>query len=394
MISVAEAKKLILQNIVTLDSVDADLLSASGMVLSENVYASTDIPSFPQSAMDGYALSFNGWKTYRTLKIEGEIAAGDGESAILGEEKAIRIFTGAAVPPGADTVVMQEKVKTVNSGLIIEDENLKPGSNVRPRGSEIKAGAVALVKGTYLSSAAIGFLAGIGITKVKVYARPRTTILVTGNELQQPGRPLQYGQVYESNSYSLRDALQHLNINDVKLRRVRDDLEQLIENLKIALEESDVVLLTGGVSAGDYDFVPEAALRCGVKAVFHKVKQRPGKPFYFGTMEGKLVFGLPGNPSSVLSCFYEYVVQALDRLSNREISLKVLQVPLAKAFKKTALLTHFLKGFYDGSTALPLEAQESYRMSTYAHANCLIRIDEDLMECKEGDMVEIHLFPY
>lgn len=394
MISVAEARNLISQNIVLLGSINLELGSAAGMVLSEDIYASVDIPPFPQSAMDGYALSYDGWQTYKTLKIGGEIAAGGNDSTLLDQEKAIRIFTGAAVPPGADTVVMQEKVKTVNSGLIIEDENLKVGSNVRPKGSEIKAGALALEKGTYLSSAAIGFLAGIGITEVKVYSRSRITIIVTGNELQQPGKPLQYGQVYESNSFALRDALQRLNINDIKVKWVRDDLEQLIDSLKFALEESDVILLTGGVSGGDYDFVLEATGHCGVNEIFHKVKQRPGKPFYFGRKENKLVFGLPGNPSSVLTCFYEYVVEALDKMSSRESSLKIVHVPLAKAFKKAIYLTHFLKGFYNGSSAFPLGAQESYRMSSYARANCLIQIDEEVMECKEGDMVEIHLFPY
>ena len=144
---------------------------------------------------------------------------------------------------------------------------------------------------------------------------------------------------------------------------------------------------------GDYDFVLQAAANCGVSSLFHKVKQRPGKPLFFGKQEQKLVFGLPGNPSSVLSCFYQYVLPALQILSKRNLTLQTIQVPITKSFRKNASLTFFLKGFYDGASVSVLDAQESYRLSSFARANCLVQINEDVTECKEGELVEIHLLP-
>ena len=393
MISVTEAKKIISENISSLEPVILPLQESASLILAEDVYASTDIPAFPQSSMDGYAFSFSGWKQYKKLKIAGEVAAGSNETFTLASENAVRIFTGAAVPRGADTVVMQEKVQIENGELKIKDESLKEGNSVRPKGSEIKTGALALEKERILSPAAIGFLAGIGITDVKVFPNPSISIIITGNELQQPGQPLQHGQVYESNSFALKTALKQLHINKIQILYATDKPEIVTDTLQKALQQSDVVLLTGGISVGDYDFVLQAATKCGVEKLFHKVKQRPGKPLYFGKRENKLVFGLPGNPSSVLTCFYQYVLTALEKLSKRKIGLQTLQAPLAKAFQKNAGLTHFLKGFYEGKTAMPLDAQESYRLSSFAKSNCLIQIDEDITSLKEGELVDVYLLP-
>ena len=253
---------------------------------------------------------------------------------------------------------------------------------------------MALAKNTILSPGAIGFLAGIGITEVPVFPKPTVGIIITGNELQQPGKPLLFGQVYESNSQTLTAALQQLHINDVKTFWAADDLVIVKDVLQTALNQCDIVLLTGGVSVGDYDFVVEAARQCEVEMIFHKIKQRPGKPLYFGKIVNQLVFGLPGNPSSVLTCFYQYVLPAVQQLSNFLPSgLKVLQVPINKNFTKAAGLTHFLKGYYDGEKVAILDAQESYRLSSFARANCLVKINEDITHCFEGEKVEIHLLP-
>ncbi|HEX6170361.1 MAG TPA: gephyrin-like molybdotransferase Glp [Chitinophagaceae bacterium] len=393
MISVTDAKKIIAANIASLKPVTSALSESAGLILAEDIYATTDIPAFPQSSMDGYAFSFEGWKQHRKLKITGEVAAGSNETFALAPENAVRIFTGAAVPVGADTVIMQEKVQIENGDLKIVDESLKEGNSVRPRGSEIKAGVLALEKANILSPAAIGFLAGIGITEVKAYPNPSVSIIITGNELQQPGKPLQHGQVYESNSFALKAVLQQLHIQNIQILHATDKPEIVTSTLKKALQQSDVVLLTGGISVGDYDFVLQAATECGVTKLFHKIKQRPGKPLYFGKKENKLVFGLPGNPSSVLTCFYQYVIPALEKLAKRKIGLQPIKTPLAKTFQKNAGLTHFLKGFYNGKTAAPLDAQESYRLSSFAKANCLIQIDEDVTSVKEGELVDVYLLP-
>src|SRR4030095_9178774 len=286
--------------------------------------------------VDGYALSFNSWKENKELVIEGEVAAGSSTSVEISLQHVVRIFTGAAVPHGADTVVMQERTRTENGKLIIADDKLRLGSNVRPQGSEIKAGNLALAKGNLLSPAAIGFLAGIGTNSVSVYPNPSITIIITGNELQQPGNPLQYGKVYDANSFSLSAALSLMNINKVAVECVQDDPDKLTRVLGQALESSDVVLLTGGVSVGDYDFVAQAATACGVKKLFHKIKQRPGKPLYFGKKEQKLVFGLPGNPSSVLTCFYMYVIPALEQLSKKSFGLRTIESRMGKLYRKDA----------------------------------------------------------
>ena len=393
MISVTEAKKVISENISSLVPVTLALQTSAGLMLAEDVYATTDIPAFPQSSMDGYAFSFEGWKQNKKLKIKGEVAAGSNETFQLAPENAVRIFTGAAVPAGADTVIMQEKVQVENGELKIEDESLKEGNSVRPKGSEIRAGALALEKENILSPAAIGFLAGIGITDVKAYPNPSVSIIITGNELQHPGKPLQHGQVYESNSFALKAVLGQLQIENIQILYATDKPEIVIDTLKKALNQSDVVLLTGGISVGDYDFVLQAASECGVEKLFHKIKQRPGKPLYFGKKGTKLVFGLPGNPSSVLTCFYQYVIPALEKLSKRKIDLQTIKAPLAKTFQKNTGLTHFLKGFYNGKIAAPLDAQESYRLSSFAKANCLIQIDEDITSLSEGELVDVYLLP-
>ena len=391
MISVSDAIEIIGKNISIAEPIELPLIEATGLVSADDIYATADIPAFPQSSMDGYALSFDAWSVHRQLTIQGEVAAGSNQPFQSTPDKAVRIFTGAPVPPGTDTVVMQEKTRTENGKLIIEDEKLRMGTNVRQQGSEIKAGMLALSKNTLLSPGAIGFLAGIGINEVKVYPNPTITIIVTGNEFQKQGNPLQYGQVYESNSFALSAAMKQINLHRVQVQRVPDDLKSLINVMQQALQNSDVVLLTGGISVGDYDFVLQAASNCGVEKLFHRVKQRPGKPLYFGKKDKKLVFGLPGNPSSVLTCFYIYVLRALGQLSNRSLALQTIHAQLGKTFRKDAGLTHFLKGHYDGNVAMPLDAQESYRMRSYALANCLIQIDEEVTEYLEGASVKVHL---
>lgn len=391
MISVKEAAALISEHTNRLPAVKMALMEASGCVLAEDVRAVTDIPAFEQSSMDGYALLFA--EKDERLHINGEMQAGSAQHLSLQRGQAVRIFTGAPLPSGADTVVMQEKTAVENGELLILDKGLQKGSNVRSRGSEIRAGDLAMKKGSLLSPAATGFLAGAGTAEVMVYPAPRVSVLVTGKELQKPGNDLQFGQVYESNSYSLRAALKQAHINAVEVFEADDDLYVLKSVLDTALQNSDVVLLTGGVSAGDYDYVLEACRLCGVQKVFHKVKQRPGKPLFFGTKDSKLVFGLPGNPSSVLTCFYEYALPAIENLSGKKSSIETVPAKLTGSYTKAPGLTHFLKGHYENGLAHPLNAQESFRLSSFAQANCLICLREDRTEYAGGEMVEVHLFP-
>lgn len=391
MISVSEARAIIQQHIVTLPPVARMLPDVLGYTIAADVFATVDIPAYPQSSMDGYAFSYTDWQQNKSLQISGEMAAGTKESVPLSSNTAVRIFTGAPVPPGADTVVMQEKVVAEKGILTIQDDQLQAGANVRPKGSEIKVGELALPSGTLLTPAAIGFLAGIGVTEVMVYPSPVVTIIITGNELQRPGQPLQYGQVYDANSFALSAVLQQYGIQQIEVISVPDEIERLNEALSQALQKSDLVLLTGGVSVGDYDFVTRSAKHCGINTQFHKLKQRPGKPLFFGTKGRQMIFGLPGNPSSVLTCFYMYVLPVIMGMKKTGTGLIQQQVPLSQSYHKTTQLTHFLKGWYGGQTAAPLGAQESYRMRSFAGANCLIEIKEKAERVEQGSLVTIHL---
>lgn len=393
MISVNEAKKIIQEKVSPLNPVQLPLLQAAGLTLASDVFSMIDSPPFNQSSMDGYAFCFDGWKNNGALEIEGEIAAGSNTTKTYSSEKAVRIFTGAPVPQGTDTVVMQEKVTVSNSVLTIEDQNIQVGINVREMGADIKLGELALKAGSKLTPGSIGFLTGIGITSVSVFPKPTVSIIVTGNELQAAGKTLQFGQVYESNSSTITAALQQLNINEIKVFWAEDNLNVLQKTLEEAISASDVIVLMGGISVGDYDYVLQAAENCGVTKLFHRIKQKPGKPLYFGKKENKLIFGLPGNPSSVLTCYYEYLFPALQQLSNQLGGLKKLEVPLLKSINKVAGLTQFLKGCFDGETVLPLGAQESYRLSSFAQANCLIVLGENTNYCEIGENVLIHLLP-
>ncbi|MDR3712816.1 MAG: molybdopterin molybdotransferase MoeA [Puia sp.] len=393
MISVQEAREIIRDNVSALSPVKIPLAAAAGLVLAEDLYAGIDIPAFPQSSMDGYALSYESWKSGGRLAVSGRVPAGHKKDTVLLPEQTVRIFTGAPVPTGADTVVMQEKVRVENGCLVIEDDRLVAGANVRPAGAEIRAGALALAKDSRLTPAAMGFLTGIGIAHARVYPNPSITIIVTGDELQEIGQPLQYGQVYEANSHALTAALAQWRIGSVRVIKAADSLDRLTEILGHALTDSDLVFLTGGISVGDFDFVWQASRNCGVQQLFHKVRQRPAKPLYFGKKDDRYVFGLPGNPASGLTSFYEYIVPALCAMTRRMDQLTVRRVPLQTPLKKPAGLTHFLKGFYDGYTATILEGQESFRMGSFAKANCLVQIDEGVTHCAAGEEVEIHLLP-
>ncbi len=390
MISVKEAKDIIRNNTKALSEQMFLLKDAAGLTLAEDVYAKNDFPSFDQSAMDGYAFRFDEWNG-EPLQITGEVQAGATEKINTEKNQAVRIFTGAPVPKKFDTVVMQEKVVAENNRLTILDDGLKKGANVRPQGSEMGNGLLALEKGTLLIPGAIGFIAGLGKKEIKAIRKPLVSIIVTGKELQTPSEPLRYGQVYESNSYALTAALQQAGILNVTTHWVDDDLKMLTDIIKKELSSADLLLLTGGVSVGDYDFVSEALEQSGVEKLFHKIKQKPGKPLLFGKKEEKIVFGLPGNPSSVLTCFYEYVLIAIQEMMGiKKPFLKTAQLPMACSYSKKAGLMHFLKGRQINNEVLALDAQESYRMKSFALADCLIVLEENKTEMKKGELAEVH----
>ncbi|UYQ91408.1 molybdopterin molybdotransferase MoeA [Chitinophaga horti] len=367
------------------------LQEATGFTLAADVKAPRNMPAFRQSAMDGYAFDYAAWDKISPLQIASEVAAGATKVMSLLAGQAARIFTGAPMPEGADTVVMQEKTSVTDKQLHVLDTALQAGSNVRPIGSEIGADELALPAGTLLTPAATGLLAALGFTNVAVYPPPRVSIVVTGNELQTPGLPLAPGQVYESNSWSLRAALEPWRIKEVTVRHAPDDPQQIVAALAAALEEADILLVTGGVSVGDYDYVAQSLTACGVETLFHRIRQKPGKPLFAGRKEDKIVFGLPGNPSSVLTCFYEYVRPVIAwRMQHPGHDSSIRKLPLTHDHEKPPGLTHFLKARSDGQEVTLLTGQESYKLNTFALANCLVALDADRGQWKAGEEVAVH----
>ncbi len=391
MVTVHQAKHLIRDNACTLTPVERPLAKSLGYVLATDILAPMDIPSYPQSGMDGYAFKYADWQPGQGIEIIGEIAAGMPVNNTVGQGKAVRIFTGAPVPAGTDTVVMQEKTSRKNEWLYIDFSAIKKGDNVRLPGTEIKKNELALAKNTPLTPAALGFLAGMGISSVTVYPTPSIALLITGNELQQPGQPLAYGQVYESNGISLQAALQKSGLQVNEIIRVQDKLDALTSALMQALEQHDLVLITGGISVGDYDFTLAATKACDVEQLFHKVSQKPGKPLFAGKKEKKLVLALPGNPASVLTCYYEYVTEAISKMMLKNIVPENKQVPLQQPYWKKPGLAFFLKAYFDGTSVHLLASQESYKLNSFARANCLVFLPEETEAVDTGTPVEIHL---
>lgn len=392
MISVSKAKRLIAENTKSLSPTTIPLIDATGLILAEDIFSMIDVPSFNQSAMDGYGFRFDDLRKNGTLTINSEIPAGIFPATKLLPNSTVRIFTGAQVPEGCDTVVMQEKITVQQDQLFIQDAQLKKGMNIRIKGSQTKKGTLALSAGCKISPGAAGFIAGLGIDTVNVFRAPSVCIITTGKELNAPGKPLEPGKVYECNSYSLNAALTELNIKQIKILSVDDDETKITTLVKNNLSDCDVMILSGGVSVGDYDFVYKAFENCGVQAAFHKVKQKPGKPMYFGKYKNTLVFGLPGNPAALLTCYYEYIAPTLRKMMGfKTESEETKHLPLSSSFSKKAGLTYFLKAQLSGNEVKLLDAQESYQMSSFAFADCLIQLDETKTEFQKGDLVEIHL---
>ncbi len=391
MVSVAEARGIIDRYLPDpRKCTSVPIRDALGYALASDVIARYAIPNFAQSSMDGYAIRHE--EAEKELVVVDKIPAGTTVQKILLKGQAMRIFTGAPLPLGADTVVMQEKVQvTVNGSIGILDRELRRGDNVRPKGSEVDEGTRAIQSESVLTPAALGYLAQIGCSHVDIYAAPRVAIILTGNELKPPGEVPGFGEVYESNSFQLRGALTQSGIMEIKIFHVYDDLGQLTAAMGSALADADVLLLVGGVSVGEYDYVTAAAKKCGVTQRFHGVRQKPGKPLFFGTKQEKPVFGLPGNPSSALTCFYLYVAPALEKIMRMPTCIKKIKARMSHDYRKNVGLTHFLKGSYDGESVTPLHAQESYRLQSFAQANCLIILPEEDDTFLAGDDIEAYL---
>lgn len=391
MISIKDAISIIKNNTsVLLEETTKRVEKANGYILSKDVISTINMPPFRQSAMDGYALNLHESLTYNLI---GEVKAGDAHRPILKSGEAVRIFTGAAVPDTANAVMMQEKVTVNGNNLEIEHQIIE-GLNIRPLGEQVKIGETALKKGTKLNPAGIGYLTSLGITNVSVYRKPSIAIVTTGNELIEPGHELKHGQIYESNSKMLQSALYSLKFYDVTLHKVEDNYPNTVALLQSVIAKNDVVIITGGISVGDYDYVGKALTELQVEELFYKVKQKPGKPLFYGKKEKTSIFALPGNPAAALSCFYVYVYIALQTMMNRNaIELPRIQAISTSKFIKRGDRPQFLKAIYKDSKVEILEGQNSSMLQTFALSNALVFIPDDVSKVNINDEVEVILLP-
>lgn len=367
------------------------LNEALGAVLADTIYAPIPLPSFRQSAMDGYAIRCHDKKTY---KVVGEIKAGDPFEFELNPGEALRIFTGAGVPDSANAIVIQELVDRDHE-TISAQKTPTMGQHIRKTGEQIKKDDIVFEQGTQLNPPALGILQSLGFTKVKILLPPKVAVIITGNELEKTGKPLQKGKIYESNSLVLKTVLQQMGIINSILEQVEDDLKATQNAIEKALNQSHLVLISGGISVGDFDFVGQALEQIGVEKLFYKVKQKPGKPLFFGKHKQTLLFALPGNPASTLNCFYVFVYPLLQALMGRSFNgLLRIKYPLADDFENTTDRALFLKAKIQNEVVTPLTGQASSMIKAFAMANALVYIPLSKKKFKKGEKVETLILPH
>ena len=375
-----------------------NLREALGLVLARRVVAPIDLPRFDNAAVDGYALRLptprlrqaglpDGAAEPLALTVVGRAEAGRPFGKRLKDGQAIRILTGAQVPRGANAVVMQEQARVIGNRLLVDRAPAR-GQHIRRRGEDLARDARALPAGALLRPQELGLLAALGHRAMRVYRRPTVAILATGDELQAPGTRLKPGQIYESNGELVRALVQQAGAETQALGVVSDDVARLCAIIRRGLD-ADVLVITGGVSVGDKDYVREAVLRCGVRQMFWKVDMKPGMPLFFGRRGRTLVFGLPGNQVSVYVCFNEFVAPALARLSGRswEDPYGEPAVLVEDLQMSTSRRTHFVRvrcSRHHQLVAEPLNGQGSHHLRSLTETDGWVRLRSDLGPWRAG----------
>jgi molybdopterin molybdotransferase len=369
--------------------------AALDRVLAQDVDALGDIPSFPSSAMDGYAV--HAVQKGVELRLVGESRAGTPSPEHLQEGEAIRISTGAAVPAGAEAVIPQEVVDR-GDGVIRTLAAVAAGDNIRPAGEVMAGGARVLDRGAVLGPAELAAVIGAGLAEVEVGTRPRVAVLSTGDELREPGEPLGPGEIHNSNGAMLAGLATHARAATIGLASLPDDPQATEDGLRTALEDADVVIVAGGVSVGPHDHVRPALDRLGVQERFWGVALQPGKPTWFGTREDRLVFGLPGNPVSAAVTFALFVAPALIALQGARAQESMPgQATLAAPVRQNAGREQALRVRLEdrGGTlvAVPNGPQGSHVITSLVGADALALIPRGEDELEAGTVVTLHPLP-
>ena len=398
-LSAAEARDRMLAEVTPITGREfVAVRSALGRILAADIIAPHDVPAHDNSAMDGYAVHFASLAAAgeTRLKVVGTAFAGNAFSGLVGKGQAVRIMTGAVLPAGADTVVVQE-VTRVEDGVVFVPAGQKLGQNTRRAGEDLARGAVALAAGKPVGAAELGLIASLGIAEVEVRRRLRVAFFSTGDELASLGTPLAPGQIYDSNRYTLHALLTQLGADLIDLGVVPDVPEALEATLNEAAQVADAIITTGGVSVGEADFVREILARLG-EVRFWKLNIKPGRPMAFGKVGKAWLFGLPGNPVAVMVSYTQFALDALLRLSGLDPlpERPLLTVLAANAIRKQPGRREYLRGTVaavDGCWQVKTTGnQGSGVLRSMSEANCFVVLPEDCAGVQPGDAVQVQLF--
>lgn len=399
LLPVAEARTAILNGLQPIPGWErVAVRNALGRVLADDIVAPYNVPAHDNSAMDGYAvraqdLAHSG---ETALNLVGTAFAGRPFSGVVGAGQAVRIMTGASIPQGADTVVVQEVTRR-EQDIVFIPAGQKKGQNLRHAGEDLAEGAVALAAGRRCGPAELGLIASLGIAEVAVHRRLRVAILSTGDEIASIGRPLGPGEVYDSNRYTLFGALSRLGCELLDMGVVPDRPEALETAFRDASEAADVVITSGGVSVGEADFIREMMSRLG-EVAFWKLAIKPGRPMAYGRIGNAILFGLPGNPVAVLVTFYQFVQDALLQLMGVAPLPAPERFPVRAAFsmRKQPGRVEYLRGRLQRSgealAVAPAGAQGSGVLSSMSEADCFVVLPADCTAVREGDTVLVQPF--
>jgi molybdopterin molybdotransferase len=342
MLSVEEAQGIIFSFPFPKRKKTRSVEEAVGHILAESVYADRAFPPFNRVAMDGIAIAFEAWADgLRSFPIQGIQAAGEEIKDLTNRAQCLEVMTGAVLPNGTDTVIRYEDLKIENNKALIILDSLDKGQNIHRKGIDAAAGALLIESGIQLSPAEIALLVAVGKSEVEVYDYPVTAIISSGDELVDITVTPQDHEIRRSNTYAIEAAMHELNWKGTKYH-FPDDQEILIGKLTELVKQNDVLILSGGVSKGKFDFIPQALAAAGVEQKFHQISQRPGKPFWFGvTQDNKVVFALPGNPVSTYMCFYKYIKPWM--LNSLGVTLQKTEAMLSKEVHFPPPLTYFIQ---------------------------------------------------
>ncbi len=390
---VDKAREAILRCISPIVDVESiSIKDALGRVLAENIVPQINVPAHDNSAMDGYAVRFADLE--KPLKEIGAALAGKPFAGKLGPGECVRIMTGAVMPEGADTVVIQEVIRKDGDRITVPPGQ-KKALNVRYAGEDLRIGVPVLTPGKVLRPAELGLIASLGIGQVEVKRRLRVAFFATGDELASIGAPLKEGEIYDSNRYTLHGMLARLGVEIVDMGVVRDDPAAL-EKAFLAASKHDAIVTTGGVSVGEADFVKQLMAKLG-EVLFWKIAMRPGRPMAFGKIGGAFLFGLPGNPVAVMVTFYQFVRDALLYMSGREeAAIPLLSAAATENLRKVPGRTEYQRGILfregNGWKVRTTGQQGSGVLRSMSEANCFIVLEHERGAIKAGELVGVQLF--